>query len=217
MNIPWSDEEEEYLQANATSMTMKQLHKALQPISAKNGANRTVPGIYKKIAKFGLKTKCGIDFVWNSENKKYLKAQYGKVSTEELAKHFNRTEMAIVRQANKMGLEKRRQGRPKKCKMIQATPWKEHLCQILAVAEWFDEHGFEVEMQTKGGKFMAVFREEKAAYTDEPLTVYNKLLEEGLLPEKADIDVFDQEKTMCYAGFKDFNVLEIGHAINYEY
>ncbi len=222
MNTPYSDEEKEYLRKNSGILFRDDLCAGLKPVSARIGVERTPNGVYKKMLKMGLDYTLNGKHSWKPHEIRYLKKYYGKKPTKELATRYGVTTKSIIMTAHLYHISstgrptQAKKGRPRKLKMVQETPWKEHLMDVYAVAVWFDEHEFEIEIRNDG-ILIAVFRRRTLDYKDAPMALYNKLLEEGSLPEKVGIGVFDSEKPMYFAGFKDFNVLEIGHAINYEY
>ena len=198
MLIAWSDEEIELVR-NSTHLTPKELLKVLEPVSAKIGARRTLNSLHKKLRTLEVKINTGNRHKWQPEEIEYLQKHYRKKPISALAKYFNVTPRSIMNAAFRYCIippERRPKnaniGRPPKEPMVQETPWKKHLLEIYAVAEWLDEHGIEVEIKTKA-ELMAVFREGNADYQDEALALYNKFLEAGEFSDHIHIDLFDED------------------------
>lgn len=222
MNIVWSDNEIEYLRQNAGTLYREDLCAGLKPISARIGVVRSANGVYKKMLTMGLNYTLRGKHYWKSHEIRYLKKYYGKKPTSELAKRFKVTPKSIIMVAHSYGISSTgrpttsKKGRPCKLKMVQETPWKERLMDVYAVAVWFDEHEFEIDMRNDG-ILIAVFRRETPDYTDAPMALYDRFLKEDKLPGKINIDVFAEERPPNLKGFRGFNAMKVGQPTNYEY
>lgn len=92
----WSTDEEDLVLNNYESVSLNQMLKLLP--------NRTLPSIMHKAREFNLKGNFYLNYIYSSDEIKFLEANYLNMSNKELANHLGRKETAVAQKLCNLNL-----------------------------------------------------------------------------------------------------------------
>jgi hypothetical protein len=91
--MAWEEEEEEFLRENGATMTVRELHEGLRPVSDGLKSNETIRA---KCKTMGIKPLQDGRRPWTDKEVEFLEKNRNQMSTPELATALNRTYRSVV-------------------------------------------------------------------------------------------------------------------------